>query len=126
MDPLGQFWDPLSNEWCYILMFRGPFAVDLIFDEPHKKEAPWVATPETLPAIDTHFWNWIWWLATKDQRGKADLVRDELDKMEWFLLAPLGVTLSECTIEAAVKAYGRSSELGSEVTSGLRRLGYEL
>lgn len=131
LQPLGQFWDPLAAEWCYILMMRGPFGVDLIFDEGHELESPWVVTPETLPRIDTHFWNWVWWLSTKDRRGKSERVREELDRMQWFLLGPLGNDRAPQTIADAVARYvaARGEPRGAlalDVLSGLRRSGYDV
>jgi hypothetical protein len=131
LGPLGQFWDPLAAEWCYILMMRGPFGVDLIFDEGHDLEPPWIATDETLPAIDTHFWNWIWWLSTKDRRGMADRVAEELDRMQWFLLGPFGNTRVPRGIADAVACYiaargVQNRALALDVLDGLRRAGYEV
>jgi hypothetical protein len=129
--PLGQFWDPLAAEWCYILMMRGPFGVDLIFDEGHELEPPWVVTDETLPTIDTHFWNWIWWLSTKDRRGKTERVAEELGRVQWFLLGPLGNTRVPSGVADAVACYIAErgvpeGALALDVLSGLRRVGYEV
>jgi hypothetical protein len=119
-----------------MLVLRGPTKVDLIFfDEPHAQDSPWVVTPETRPQIDRHFWDWIWWLATKDQRGKDDLVREELEKLSRFLLGPLGVERTPADIGEAVRAYtgardGPTARLGgeleAEVRLGLRTLGYDV
>jgi hypothetical protein len=131
MGPLGQLWDPLSPTWCYMLMLRGPTKVDLIFDEPHHEKDPWVVTPDTLQDVDDHFWDWTWWLATKDQRGRYDLVRSELAKLYSFLLEPMGTTRPPSDVAAAVRVYTQArgpmdGELESEVRSGLRRLGYDV
>jgi hypothetical protein len=131
MAPLGSLWDPLSETWCYMLMLAGPTKVDLIFDEPHDAQQPWVVSPETHAAIDLHFWDWIWWLSTKDQRGRTELVRSELEKLLWFLLRPLGVEELPETIAAAVHLYDSTrtapaGEMEAEVRSGLRRLGYDV
>jgi hypothetical protein len=48
--------------------------VDLIFTEPHAVLPAWQVTAATLPGIDDHFWDWMLWLATKHQAGKAGLV----------------------------------------------------
>jgi hypothetical protein len=44
--------------------------VDLIFTEPHAVLPAWQVTAATLPGIDDHFWDWMLWLAAKQQAGK--------------------------------------------------------
>lgn len=88
-----------------MLMLERPVKVDLLIDRPHRKRGPWKASPETLPGMDLHFWDWILWIAGKALHGRAQLVRDELDKMTAHLLQPLGVKDSPRTIEEAVDAY---------------------
>jgi hypothetical protein len=131
LGPLGEFWDPLSADWCYILMMRGPFGIDLIFDRGHDLEPPWVVSDETLPKIDTHFWNWIWWLSTKDRRSDVGRVREELARMQWFLLGPLGSASAPSEISEAVMRFRdvrghTDSELEADVLAGLRRANYEV
>jgi hypothetical protein len=81
--------------------------------------------PETLSSIDTHFWDWLLWLAAKRARGREELIREELAKMHGFLLAPLGVRAAPMTLEEAVALYLpalRKAErrLGVEVPGRLR------
>ena len=47
----------------------------------------WQVTAATLPGIDDHFWDWMLWLAAKQQAGKAGLVAAELAKLHEHLLA---------------------------------------
>jgi hypothetical protein len=92
--------------------------------------------PTTLAAINTHFWDWIWWLATKASIGRHDLVAEHLPQLFDRLLRPLGVTEAPADIEAAIDAfvggrdqlerlYGTSvpRALEEEVRAGIRRLG---
>jgi hypothetical protein len=105
LSPLAAQWDRLSEEQCYMLLLRGPHKVDLIFDEPHTDEPPWVVAPETLQAIDAHFWDWILWLAAKRLAGKDDLVTAELSKMHDHLLAPMGISAAPGSLDEALALY---------------------
>ena len=126
---LGELWDPLSEQWCYMFMLPGPTKIDLMFERPHRASPPWTADAPATD-VDCHFWDWIWWLATKDRRGMTNLVGGELSKMQAFLLGPIGGGTSPDGIAAAVAAYRRVrpslSALGAEVCAGLRHLGYEI
>jgi hypothetical protein len=128
LDPLGALWDPLSETWCYMLMLDGPVKVDLIFDQPHTARRPW-APGDPPDDVDAHFWDWVWWLAAKDQRGSGELVASELEKLNWFLLGPISAA-SASDIAGAVAAYravrGPDSALAAHVCAGLRRLGYDV
>lgn len=105
LEPLAQQWDRLSDHACYMLMLRGAVKVDLIFEEPHALERPWIVSAETLTGIDEHFWDWTIWLASKDSAGKQSLVVTELQKMHGHLLVPLGVISTPRSIEDAVAAF---------------------
>jgi predicted nucleotidyltransferase len=105
LDPLAQLWDPLSRHYVYALVLRGPVKIDLVFDEPHELEPPWTPGPETLAALDAHFWDWLLWLTGKRHRGERGLVRDELSKMHDHLLGPLGVGTMPGSLEEAATAY---------------------
>ena len=89
--PVVAQWERLSSTWCYMLILAGQAKVGLIFTEPHAVLPAWQVTAATLPGIDDHFWDWMLWLAAKEQAGKADLVAAELAKLHEHLLAPLGV-----------------------------------
>jgi hypothetical protein len=105
-EPLVQQWDPLSDQYCWMLILRGPEKVDLIFpDEPHAKERPWQPGPDTLAGIDDHFWDWMLWLKGKEAGGKAHVVAAELEKLFGHLLSPLGVAHRPASIVEAVDSY---------------------
>ncbi|MGH2554780.1 MAG: hypothetical protein ACRDHO_03570 [Actinomycetota bacterium] len=106
LEPLAQQWDRLSPHYCYMLMLRGPAKVDLLFlDQPHQPEPPWVASPDTIVGMDLHFWDWILWLAAKEQARKDSLVRGELEKLGQHLLGPMGVEESPRSLDMAVGSY---------------------
>jgi hypothetical protein len=106
LEPLVQQWDRLSPEWCWMLIVRGPAKIDLIFpDEPHTCEPPWVPAPENLDAIEGHFWDWMLWLRGKEERGKAELIVSELEKLSDHLLTPLGVNRAPSSISEAIGMY---------------------
>lgn len=127
LEPLAQQWDRLSPHHCYMLMLPGPAKVDLLFlDQPHEPEPPWVATPHTLVGMDQHFWDWILWLAAKQQAGKAEIVRRGLEKMAEHLLAPMGVPESPGSLESTVASYREArdrleTEFGVAVAGRLER-----
>jgi hypothetical protein len=126
LDPLAQQWDPLGEPPCYMLMLHGPQKLDLIFPgERVELRQPWEVRPDTLSAIDAHFWDWLLWLGAKRARGREELVREELAKMHGFLLAPLGVRAAPGTLEEAVGLYLPASReaqrrLGVDVPGRLR------
>jgi hypothetical protein len=97
---------------------------------------PPTPAPATLDAINTHFWDWIWWIATKAWIGRKDLVAEHLPQLFRHLLRPAGVTEPPADIVAAIDAfvsrrnelerdYGMtvSRALEEEVRAGIRRLG---
>jgi len=127
LDPLARQWDRLSPFPTYMLMLRGPVKVDLLFPrEPAPRAKPWTASPETLPAIDDHFWDWALWLASKRQAGRLDLVSEELGKLHGFLLVPMGSKRRPGSFAAAVDEYverreGLERRFGVQVRRELER-----
>lgn len=108
LEPLSQRWDRLGPDdyCCYMLMLAGPVKIDLIFPGvPHRPEPPWEVASDTLDGIDQHFWDWVLWMAAKEQGGKRDLVREELTKMSGHLLKPMGVDRVPGSIHAATVEY---------------------
>jgi len=103
--PVVAQWDRLSSAWCYMLILTGPVKVDLIFTEPHAALPAWQVTAATLPGIDDHFWDWMLWLAAKQQAGKTGLVAAELAKLHKHLLAPLGVPTQPAMRGQAIGRY---------------------
>jgi hypothetical protein len=126
LEPLAEQWDPLGEPPAYMLVVRGPAKIDLIFfHETVPQRPPWRVGPDTLAALDAHFWDWILWLAAKRAGGRDELVRGELKKMQGFLLGPLGVDAAPETIAEAVGAYLSASgeaerRFGMEVPRALR------
>jgi hypothetical protein len=91
---------------------------------------------KTLASIDTHFWDWIWWIATKASVGRDELVAEHLPRLFKHLLRPMGLTEAPGDIGAAITAFvGRRDQLErehgvtvsrvleDEVRGGVRRLG---
>ncbi len=106
LTPITPHWDPLSRIWNYIFMLRGGMVVNLLFiEEPHVIDPPWSPSAETLQDIDTHFWDWSFWLVSKRLKGEHGLVKSELHKMFGFLLGPMGCDASPATVEEAWSAY---------------------
>jgi hypothetical protein len=112
LDPIAEQWDPYATHACYMLMLRGPAKVDLLFpDEKREWSPPWVASRETLEAMDHHFWDWILWLEQKRTGGHADVLAQGLEHMHACLLRSLGVAAEPRSIAEAtalfVEARGR-------------------
>ena len=106
LEPVVQQWDRLSDQYCWMLIVRGPAKVDLIFpDEPYEKREPWQPGPDTLAGIDDHFWDWMLWLRGKEAAAKDELVASELEKLFVNLLAPLGVEAPPSSVAEAVEPY---------------------
>jgi hypothetical protein len=106
LDPVAEQWEPLGHFPVYQVMLQGPIKVEYLFlDHSQETSPPVVPSPDTLAAIDTHFWDWTWWLASKEHAGRGDLVAEHLAQMQGHLLAPLGVDEVPESIEAAIAAY---------------------
>ncbi|MFF5260255.1 nucleotidyltransferase domain-containing protein [Actinomadura viridis] len=107
--PLAAQWDPLGDRASYLLIFAGPVKVDLIFgDVPRSRNPPWRVGPDTLAAMDSHFWDWSLWLVSKRRHGMNDRVRGELLKMSHHLLRPLGIETLPLSLEEAADHYLRA------------------
>ncbi|MBO2454780.1 hypothetical protein J4573_47365 [Actinomadura barringtoniae] len=110
-EPLAAQWDPLGDYASYLLIFSGPVKVDLIFpDVPRSWNPPWRIGPDTLAAVDAHFWDWSLWLVSKRRHGMADRVRGELLKMSHHLLEPLGIRVVPQSLEEAAARYVRARD----------------
>ena len=134
--PLGEQWEPMGHFPVYQVLLRGPTKVEYLFLEYSQEPAPPVTpSPATLLAIDNHFWDWIWWIATKASIGRDDLVAEHLRQLHEYLLRPMGVEAAPETIDAAIaeflvrrdvlaQAYGLSvpRALETEVRAGIRRV----
>ncbi|GAA3968053.1 hypothetical protein GCM10023085_58080 [Actinomadura viridis] len=110
-EPLAAQWDPLGDHASYLLIFAGPVKVDLIFgDVPRSRNPPWRVGPDTLAAMDSHFWDWSLWLVSKRRHGMNDRVRGELLKMSHHLLRPLGIETLPLSLEEAADHYVRARD----------------
>jgi hypothetical protein len=106
LEPLGEQWEPLGHFPVYQVLMRGPIKVEYLILEQSQDAAPPVTPgPSSLLAIDTHFWDWIWWIATKASVGRDDLVADHLPQLYQHLLRPMGVAHEPTTIDAAISSY---------------------
>jgi hypothetical protein len=137
LHPLGQQWEPLGHFPVYQVLVAGPTKIEYLFlDHPQEAMPPRRPGPATLDAINTHFWDWIWWIATKASIGRNDLVAEHLTELFGYLLRPIGVPERPADIEVAIDAFvSRRDELEpdygvtvsraleEEVRAGVRRLG---
>ena len=106
LHPLAEQWEPLGHFPVYQVMLRGPTKVEYLFLEyPQDPKPPVNPSKDTLGAINTHFWDWIWWLATKDAAGRRDLVSEHLPQLFRHLLRPMGVDMTPEDIDAATRAF---------------------
>jgi len=134
--PLGQQWEPLGHFPAYQVLMRGPTKVEYLFlSEVQDAMPPVRPGPDTLGAINTHFWDWTWWLVTKDSAGRGDLVAEHLPQLHAHLLDPLGIAVSPDSIDAAIAAFvdrrdalereysiSLPRDLENEVLRGMRRV----
>jgi hypothetical protein len=139
LEPLAALWEPLGHFPVYTLVLRGPTVVEYLFlGHSQRARTPVKPSEETLPAIDAHFWQWLWWLATKASAGHEGLVDQHWPRLYRHLLEPMGADAMPDSIEAAVRGFlvrrGElerryavevSRALESEVRGGIRRLGYD-
>jgi hypothetical protein len=139
LGPLAALWEPLGHFPVYTVILRGPTIVEYLFlDHSQEPQPPVMPSRETLSAIDTHFWQWLWWLATKASIGRDDLLEQHWPVMYGHLLAPVGADTVPDAIEGAISAFvvrRRALEreyavavpraLEREVRRGIRRLGFE-
>jgi predicted nucleotidyltransferase len=137
--PISYLWDPLYDRRVFMMILKGPIKVDLIFDVEHQIEPPRPINSETLFEINIHFWDWIFWIAGKQVRDLNDLVVQEIKKMYFHLLAPLGVKQIPGSIEETVQNFLSAfqsqknlfhkdidPELETEVLKGLKMMGFSV
>jgi hypothetical protein len=66
MKPLAQQWEPMGHFPVYQVLLRGPTKIEYLFLTRSQEPLPALTPgPDTLAAINIHFWDWIWWLTTK-------------------------------------------------------------
>lgn len=106
LEPLSQQWEPMGHFPVYQVLLPGPTKIEYLFLDHTQEPAPACEpSAETLPAINAHFWDWIWWIATKASIGRSDLVADHLSQLHEHLLHPMGIDEPPATIEAAIEAF---------------------
>jgi predicted nucleotidyltransferase len=106
LKPLGEQWEPLGHFPVYQVLLRGPTKVEYLFlDEVQEARPPLRPGPETLAAINTHFWDWTWWLTTKAAAGHDDLVADHLPQLYDYVLRPMGIATEPAGIDEAIAAF---------------------
>ncbi len=106
MDPLAAQWEPLGHFPVYQVMLRGPTKVEYLFlGQSQHPMAPVHPSGATLVAINTHFWDWIWWLAAKAAAGRHDLVSEHLPQLYRHLLRPMGVITAPSDVDAAIQMF---------------------
>jgi hypothetical protein len=106
LDPLGQQWEPMGHFPVYQLVLRGPTKIEYPFLEQSQDPMPPLdPSRDRLPAINTHFWDWIWWLTTKASIGRSDLVAEHMPQLHNRLLRPMGISAVPASIESALEAF---------------------
>jgi hypothetical protein len=106
LEPLSEQWEPMGHFPVYQVLLRGPTKVEYLFlDETQEAMPAPVPGPETLRAINTHFWDWTWWIATKAAAGRDDLVREHLTQLHGHLLRPLGVEAVPRDIDESIRVF---------------------
>ena len=125
LDPLGQQWEPMGHFPVYQVFLRGPTKIEYLFLEHSQNPMP-PRQPgkDTLPAINTHFWDWIWWLTTKASIGRSDLVAEHMPQLHSQLLRPMGISAVPASITSAIEAFvarrnALEEELGVSVDRAL-------
>jgi hypothetical protein len=104
--PVAQQWDPFADHACYMLLLPGVVKVDLLFLDQARDVAPaYEPSPDTLAAMDTHFWDWIIWIEQKRTRGGAQPARELLHHMYALMLEPMGVPTAPTTVAQAITEY---------------------
>jgi predicted nucleotidyltransferase len=106
LEALGEQWEPLGHFPVYQVLLRGPTKVEYLFlDVVQDPRPPMRPSPETLPAINTHFWDWMWWLITKASVGRQDLVAEHMPQMYAHLLQPMGIAAAPASLDEAIAAF---------------------
>lgn len=106
LEPLSQQWEPMGHFPVYQVMLPGPTKVEYLFLDQSQDPVPSrEPSPETLEPINTHFWDWIWWITTKESIGRTDLVSDHLTQLHAHLLLPMGIQTVPESIPAAIEAF---------------------
>jgi hypothetical protein len=116
LKPLSQQWEPMGHFPVYQVLLPGLTKIEYLFLDQSQDPAPPVEpSRDTLAAINTHFWDWIWWLVTKASIGRSDLVREHLPQLHAHLLRPMGLITAPTSIDGAIDMFvARRNELEQE------------
>ena len=88
------------------VLLRGPTKIEYLFLHHEQQPLqPPIPSEATLSAINTHFWDWIWWLATKASIRRDDLVSEHLPHLYGHLLRPMGIETVPASIDDAINAF---------------------
>jgi hypothetical protein len=112
-----------------MLVLPGPVKVEMHFRISRRSAGyPWVATAESLGAINRQFWDWVLWASGKEAAGKTDVVATELWMLFDHLVAPLGGDRSLISVADAIDTYRRVRTQAEEHfdVSVARRLAAEI
>ena len=127
LSPLSQQWEPMGTFPVYQVLLPGLTKIEYLFlDRSQEPRPPLRPDRDTLAAINTHFWDWIWWIATKGAAGRPALVAEHLARMQAQILAPMGISTAPTSIGAAVEVFVQrrdalEAELGLTVDRRLER-----
>jgi hypothetical protein len=123
LEPLSEQWEPLGHFPVYQVLLRGPTKVEYVFlDQAQEPMPPLTPGPDTLAAINVHFWDWIWWIATKEAAGRRELVAEHLPQLHGHLLRPMGIDTAPESIDEAIRAFvARRDRLEREYGVAVRR-----
>lgn len=125
--PFVQEWDRFADHACYMMLLPGVVKVDLLFLDQSREASPaYRPSPETLAAIDDHFWDWVIWIEQKRTRFGRQEAEDLLQQMYALMLEPMGVPGPPTTLTEAIAAYITARDrlerrFGTKVSRGLER-----
>ncbi len=106
LDPLAAQWEPLGDFPVYMVLVPGPTKIEYLFlDRSQAARPPVTPGADTLVAIDAHFWDWVWWLATKASVGRSDLVAGHMPRIHAHILGPIGADAVPADLGAAIAEY---------------------
>jgi hypothetical protein len=117
LHPLSQQWEPMGHFPVYQVLLRGPVKIEYLFlDRSQDPVPPRQPSAETLHAINTHFWDWIWWITTKASIGRSDLVAEHMTQLSDQILRPMGIDAVPESIDSAVELFvARRDQLEAEL-----------
>ena len=106
LHPLSQQWEPVGSFPAYQVLLPGLTKIEYLFlNRSQEPRPPLRPSRDTLVDINTHFWDWIWWITTKAAAGRMDLVADHLAQLHGQILASMGIPTAPDTIGAAVEVF---------------------